>query len=207
MPDPNEETDNLILTWVLQEYDQNRTVSYTEVQQYAQNTLPSVKLNFKASIGWVKRFFKRHHILLLNQDDFYEGDLPAQLEIEIKNFIQNFQRTILPKYASRVGCMDEISISFSEFHTSTHGQACSRPRVKKHTVTNCDVTVILTLMADGTLVHPFIIVKVKRWSNIHTWFVNLIDIKCSFLVPKLLRYEQSVFAKRKLCDNLPRRKH
>lgn len=157
-------TDSVVLTWLLQVYDNNELISYKDLQSFAQNALSPVNPGFKASPGWAIRFLKRNH-LLINFEGIYGGVLPPTLEAETKKF-KKAVKSLLPLYPSNcIGCMDEIPLSFSspinkikveEFEE----EASKIYLLKKLSIRRCDATVILGLLGDATFLPPMIIIKV-----------------------------------------------
>lgn len=168
--------DNPILKWLLSQYDNNQLVSYKDLQSYSQSVLQESLPNFKASAGWALRFLKRNH-LIIKLDGLYTETLPLciakdgnQFHTEIKQLI--IQSKHLP---SNVGCMDEIPVTFScpKFRANLergqlqvgaverHEADMSAPLLRNISIKNCDATVILGLLADGTLLPPMVIVKVS----------------------------------------------
>lgn len=156
--DPHKDMDDIILTWMLKSYDQNHAVSVPELQEFAQTNLSEIKPEFCASGGWAMRFLKRHH-LILNWDDIYTGQLPLQLNEDAESFNERMKNDVFVNYVpSGIGSMDEIPLSFFDLYTTSDQMKV--PRIRKYSITNCDATVILTLMADGNLLPPFVILKV-----------------------------------------------
>jgi hypothetical protein len=167
----HQEADNIVLSWILEQYDQNQTLSYSEVQKYAEEQLTKIKPNFQSSMGWVERFFKRN-IFLLNWDDIYDGGLPVELEKAIEVFLKELHISVLPKYSPEfIGCMDEIPISFFDFYSRSQNEVPPPPlaKAKKYGIANCDATVMLTLMSNGVLLPPLVIIKVSLIDMSHEY--------------------------------------
>lgn len=184
----HEEEDALVLTWLLGVYDNNQVVSYKDVQNYAQTALMEIKPKFKASTGWVLRFLKRNHILINWDYGIYRDHLPTALECHVGQ-CKNQIRDLLTQFPGNcIGCMDEIPLSFVS-PTSTSNkpklgrhqsdeedeeQDSSRiSRLKKLSVTNSDATVVLGMLADGTLLPPMVIVKVNDYYSDMIKITNL----------------------------------
>ncbi|ODM91868.1 Pogo transposable element with KRAB domain, partial [Orchesella cincta] len=157
------EDDNLVLTWLLQVYDNNDLVSYKDLQCYAQNAFQEIKPEFKASAGWAMRFLKRYHAVI-NWDGIYLDPLPPALECQVDNFRVQMKASLDQFSTNSVGCMDEIPLNFTNPTLGTKAtEHDPQPvsRLRKYSIKNCDATVILGFLADGTLLPPMVIVKVR----------------------------------------------
>ena len=165
-----DESDLLILAWVLEQYDNNELVTYEMLQAFAQRTLSQSKADFKASANWVNRFLKRHHILI-HWEGHYKEALPPELESKAQNFLER-TNTMDLGVNTNICCMDEIPLTFSanaleipeEFVTPQDFEE-RVTRLRKMSIKHCEATIILALLRDGTLMPPMIIVKVRYIRN------------------------------------------
>ena len=143
---------------MLQCYDKNYTVSVAELQQFAQQNLSHIKPGFCASAGFATRFLNRHHLLLRGEDTSSQCQLPPELENNIQAFLMRIQNSVISNYSKdKIGCMDEIPLSFSDLDAQSDQHQL---RVRKLSIENGDATVVLSLKANGTLLPPFVTLKV-----------------------------------------------
>jgi len=164
--DPHLDTDPIILTWLLEKYDNNELISHQELRNFAQASVAIIKTSqFQASAGWANRFLKRYHILI-NWDGIYEKPLPSILESQINEY-QTRLKILFNTNERTFICMDEIPLSFgsnnhfgdkSSNSKEDKNETCSR--LRKIGIANCDATVILSILSDGNLLPPVLIVKV-----------------------------------------------
>ncbi|CAL8143090.1 unnamed protein product [Orchesella dallaii] len=155
----HEEDDQIVLTWLLQVYDNNDLVSYKDLQCFAQKALQEIKPEFKASAGWAMRFLKRNHAVI-NWDGIYSNPLPPSLENQVTT-CRGQLKSFFEQYSmNAIGCMDEIPLSFTNSTLVKKGSVYQPvSRLRKNSIKNCDATVILSLLADSTLLPPMLIVK------------------------------------------------
>jgi len=172
----HEETDPEILTWILERFDDNETVTYCMLREEAQRIIRLKKPDFKASAHWANRFVKRHHILL-SWEGRCEERLPPTLESKAMSFMMELKRTLTRYQFSRdrIICLDEIPITFSPIRTTSSAQgevgsdsnrgSSSCSGLRRSSIKNCVATAVVAVLGDGTLLPPMLVVKVSIATN------------------------------------------
>ena len=157
------ELEDQLIKWILFLRDLNFPVSILALQEKAKNLIQPGNPEFKASFGWIEKFFNRHK-LSLRSPTSVSHKLPSQLESVLTKFYAdaaNFMR--IGKYPlSLVGNMDETP-AFSDIvpskriATQVTKECVARTSggEKKH------LTVVLSATGDGKMLPPMIIFKRK----------------------------------------------
>ena len=117
-------------------------------------------LCFKASSGWALRFCKRHTDYL-NPDFSVGAKLPDHLEERASRFRVVLQQLIKEKNFSppQIGCMDELPLNLSpSLRDKRIGPGIL---LKHHGLQGAQATVFLTMTANGKLLPPLLVLKVR----------------------------------------------
>ena len=118
-------------------------------------------LCFKASSGWALRFCKRHTDYL-NPDFSVGAKLPDHLEERASRFRVVLQQLIKEKNFSppQIGCMDELPLNLSpSLRDKRIGPGIL---LKHHGLQGAQATVFLTMTANGKLLPPLLVLKVRH---------------------------------------------
>jgi hypothetical protein len=87
-----DERDMEILTWVLEQRDDQLPVSRKSIQAYALSLLRDTHPDFKASEGWVRCFMRRHNLTLRCKTSVSQK-LPEDLEVRLAVFYKRLRET------------------------------------------------------------------------------------------------------------------
>lgn len=87
----NKSIDESIMTWILEMRDLHLPVSCQDVRNKAAELITPHNPTFKASSGWLSKFFKRHHLTLRARTSIAQK-LPPQLEVKVKKFYLQLDR-------------------------------------------------------------------------------------------------------------------
>ena len=118
-------------------------------------------LCYKASSGWALRFCKRHTDYL-NPDFSIGAKLPDHLEERASRFRVVLQQLIKEKNFSppQIGCMDELPLNLSpSLRDKRIGPGIL---LKHHGLQGAQATVFLTMTANGKLLPPLLVLKVRH---------------------------------------------
>ena len=102
------ELEDLLIKWILVLRDLNFPVSILALQEKAKNLIQPGNPEFKASRGWIEKFFNRHKLSLRSRTSVSQK-LPSQLESVLTKFYADAAKFMrIGKYPlSLVGNMDE----------------------------------------------------------------------------------------------------
>jgi len=147
--------DDEILEWIMSRFDENKSVTAHELQTYGLSLIQREDPGFKASSGWALRFCKRHKEYM-DSDTSFTNSLPQHLDSRVKTFrrvLHQLQQEKRFSYSS-IGSVDELTINFNSILEKRPG--C----LLKYTgLDTADICIILSVMADGTLLNPMLIFK------------------------------------------------
>ena len=157
------ELEDQLLKWILVLRDLNFPVPILALQEKAKNLIQPGNPEFKASRGWIEKFFNRHK-LSLRSCTLASQKLPSQLESVLTKFYADaakFKR--IGEYPlSLVGNMDEAPAFFDIVPSK-----CIAAKVTKECVVCTSgsetkhLTVVLSATGDGKMLPPMIIFKGK----------------------------------------------
>ena len=150
--------DDEIIEWILSRYDENLSVNAQDLQTYGLSLIKKEDPSFKASSGWALRFSKRHREFLTS-DGTFDGKMPPHLETRINTFRSVLAQLHREKHfpAFQVGAMDELSLHWSQVMERRNGGV-----LRHHGMETSTCSVILAATADGNLLPPFLVMKVRE---------------------------------------------
>lgn len=167
--------DDEIIEWILSRFDGNLSVNAQDLQTYGLSLIKKEDPCFKASSGWALRLafmlillgvsmeiylrFCKRHKEFLSSDGTFPSKLPPHLESRIATFrsvlLQLHREKQFPAF--QVGAMDELCFHFQQASDKKSSSCVLRhPGMES---SNC--TVILAATADGNLLPPFVVFKVR----------------------------------------------
>jgi len=147
--------DDEILEWIMARFDENKSVNAQELQTYGLSLIQKEDPNFKASSGWALRFCKRHKEFM-NSDGSFSAKLPHHLDTRVKTFRRVLHQLQQEKRfdLGSIGSVDELPFHFNTILEKRPG--C----VLKHSgIETADVSIILSILADGTFLPPLLLFK------------------------------------------------
>ena len=150
--------DDEIIEWILSRYDENRSVNAQDLQTYGLSLIKKEDPSFKASSGWALRFSKRHREFLTS-DGTFDQKMPPHLETRINTFRSVLAQLHREKQfpAFQVGAMDELSLHWGQVVERRNGGV-----LRHHGMETSSCSVILAATADGNLLPPFLVIKVRE---------------------------------------------
>ena len=157
------ELEDQLIKWILVLRDLNFPVSILALQEKAKNLIQPGNPEFKASRGWIDKFFSRHKLYLRSRTSVSQK-LPSQLESVLTKFYVDAAKFMrIRKYPlSLVGNMDETPAFFDMVPLKRIAAKGTKEcvvrtsgREKKH------LTVVLSATGDGKMLPPMIIFKRK----------------------------------------------
>uniref|UniRef100_A0ABM0M4J5 Pogo transposable element with KRAB domain-like n=1 Tax=Saccoglossus kowalevskii TaxID=10224 RepID=A0ABM0M4J5_SACKO len=167
---PKEIEDKLV-KWILELRDNQVPVSTNMLRQKAKELIRPHNVNpvFKSSAGWARRFLSRHSLSIRRRTSMAQR-LPTELEDKITafhDFIVEQRRTYnFP--LELIGNMDETPAYFDLLpNTSIAQQGTKTVSIHSTGAEKCHLTVILTVLANGTVLSPMIIFKGVRKLNLN----------------------------------------
>ena len=107
------EKEQEVVGWILEMRDVNLPVSIAEVKEKAREVVCKENPHFKASNGWIQKFFKRNHFTLRAKTSLSQY-LPKNLEEKLTSFIATMKQHLARKNypMAFVGNMDETPMYF-----------------------------------------------------------------------------------------------
>ncbi len=159
-----------ITQWILEQRDIRPSITTQEIIDYACSLIKAECPNFRGTRGWFQKFLVRNNILNPDSEPLSKT-LPPPLEEKITNFLETLKKTRAEyDYPSElIANMDEVIVNIDMasnrktdrsktmvFPTYTVGgetQSYTLGAEKQH------ITVVLTALANGTLLPPMIIFK------------------------------------------------
>ncbi|XP_059087129.1 uncharacterized protein LOC131883631 [Tigriopus californicus] len=186
--------DEDLLEWVWSQFEANNSISHLDLQKFGLNVIGRDDASFKASSGWAMRFCKRNKNLmspyLVSPSDWSE--LPPKLVEHAREFSSNTLELIQEHHLSvkRIGFMDEVPLhlnpqshspgSFTNKSSRTHHPGF---QLRHAGFQDCSAVVVLSALADGTLLTPLLILKTSKLGRSQSLLVRHKDI--------LVLYQQS----------------
>lgn len=160
------EIDAGVLGYVREMRNNGCAISYDMVQAKARQIAREMKIDnkqFKASIGWVVRFMRRHNLSMRRRTSVCQK-LPADYTDKVLNFhkflIQKRQKTAY--LLSQIGNADQTPVFFDMPRNSTiDDKGASSVRVKTTGNEKLRCTAMLAITADGRKLPPYVIIKRK----------------------------------------------
>lgn len=152
-----------LLEWIFVMNDNHLPVSSRMLSKKAKELIAPHNPSFTASRGWIDKFMCRNKLSLRKRTSMSQK-LPKQLESKITSFYSQCAKAIrIGKYPLElIGNMDETPMWFDIVPQSSITKKGSKSVVirtsgsdKRH------LTVVLAVMADGTILPPMIIFKGK----------------------------------------------
>ncbi len=157
------EVDDKVLEWVLCMREKHLPISTQMLRDKALALIKPHNPNFKASDGWVRKFIRRHNLVLRARTSVAQK-LPSDLEDKIETFYVDV-RTERQKYdypKELIGNKDETPIYFDMVPSRTlDKKGVKEVRVKTTGAEKRRVTVVLACTASGKTLPPMIIFKGK----------------------------------------------
>ena len=150
-----------LFSWIVDLRGRNLRVSRKMIRQHARSL--STLANFKASVGWLRRFMKRHGLSLRRKTTVCQTT-PSDCIPKLVDFITYIRRQqIRHGYLQKsIFAMDETTcwMDMPSDTTVAVTGACSVPlKTTGHEKNN--FTVILTARSDGVKMKPFVVFKGK----------------------------------------------
>ena len=153
------EKEQAIIGWILEMRDVHLPVSIAEVKEKARDVVSEDNPNFKASNGWVQKFFKRNRFTFAKTS--LSQYLPKNLEERLTSFIASMKQQLGEKNhpMAVIRNMDETPMYFdlpSKVVDRVGEKSCIvRPTgaEKRH------ITIAMTVTANREMLPPFIIFK------------------------------------------------
>ena len=142
--------------------DRHLPVSVVQVKEKAKQLIHLPV--FKASDGWVYKFFRRNRFTLRAKTSLSQR-LPAGLEGKMKAYLQKVQKERKRGrfLSALMGNMDETPVYFDLVPGKTINQVGAKSCIIRSTgAEKRHITAVLTVTADGTMLPPMIIFKGKR---------------------------------------------
>ena len=102
-----------IVCWILKTRDVNYPVSIAEVKEKAREVVCEENPYFKASNGWIQKFFKQNHFTLHAKTSLSQY-LPKDLEEKLTSFIVTVKQNRARKHypLAFIGNMDETPVHY-----------------------------------------------------------------------------------------------
>ncbi|GIY25026.1 pogo transposable element with ZNF domain [Caerostris darwini] len=147
--------DNQLIKWILSRYDKNLPITNQELVEYAisERMKTGVSLNDLPAEEYVFSFCKRYPRLLEALPSIGET-FPEEMEAEVTKFrvmIKDLQEE--NNFSNlAIGCMDEIPLLFTN-------SGSERRVIMNSGMSSWNAVVILSSLADGTLLPPMMVLK------------------------------------------------
>ena len=150
-----------LFSWIIDLRSRNLRVSRKMIRQHARSI--STTADFKASVGWLRRFMKRHSLSLRRKTTVCQNT-PADCIPKLVSFVIHLRKEqIRHSYElQNIYAMDETACWFDMPSDTTVALTGARSVPLKTTGHEKDhYTVILTARADGMKMKPFVVFKGK----------------------------------------------
>jgi hypothetical protein len=153
------EVDDKLLEWVLKQRELHLPVTTTMLLSHAKLEIALHNPAFKASVGWSRKFIRRHNLSLRARTSVAQ-QLPSDLEdklLEFTDYVQDIQsgHNFLLRL---VRTMDETPLYFDMVpNRSLDLKGVRTVRVRTTGADKRHITVVLTSSASGVMIPPLVI--------------------------------------------------
>ena len=155
--------------------DQHLPVSIAEMKEKAREVVGEDNPKFKASDGWIQKFYKQNHFTLRAKTSLSQY-LPKNLEETLASFISSMKQHLRQKNypMAFIGNMDETPVYFDLVPSKVVDRVGMKSCIIRTTgAEKRHIIVTLTVTANGEKLPPFIIFKGKQQPKLQVcgwWF-------------------------------------